>query len=100
HDLARDACDKRGFASAALLVGGAKPVPAFRLVCPAGLRRIGHETILSFREEVHPRAGGEIIRRLGTAVKHHDQGKRLLPIAARNEEPVATASRGTAVRPF
>jgi hypothetical protein len=37
HDLASDAGDKRGLAPAALLVGCAKPVPAFRLVCLPGL---------------------------------------------------------------
>ena len=77
HDLAGDARDKRGFTSASLLVGCAKPVPAFRLVCLAGLSRIGHEAILLLSDKVHPRAGGEIIRRLGAAVKHDDQRKRL-----------------------
>ena len=94
HDLASDARDKRGFASPSLLVGCAKPVPAFRLVCLAGLSRIGHEAILLLSDKVHPRAGGEIIRRLGTAVKHDDQWKRSLPISARDEEPVGAASRG------
>src|SRR5262245_23060952 len=32
HDLAGNTSDKRGFATAALLVGRAKPIPAFRLV--------------------------------------------------------------------
>jgi hypothetical protein len=100
HDLAGDARDKRRFTRASLLVGCAKPVPAFRLVCLPGLSRIDHEAILLFSDKIHPRAGGEIIRRLGTAVKHDDQGKRLLLIAARDEKPVGTASRGTAVRAF
>src|SRR5690349_16021706 len=33
HDLAGDSCDKRRFTAAPLLVGCAKPVPAFRLIC-------------------------------------------------------------------
>src|SRR3984957_6683206 len=37
HDLAGNARDKRGLASAALLVGRAKPVPAFRRVGVAAL---------------------------------------------------------------
>jgi hypothetical protein len=49
---------------------------------------------LLLSDKVHPRAGGEIIRRLGTAVKHDDQWKRSLPISARDEEPVGAASRG------
>src|SRR4029079_1276425 len=92
YDLARDARDQRGFPSAALLVGCAKPVPAFRLVGLAGLSRIDHEAILLLRHKVHPRTGGEIIRRLGTTVKQDDQWKRSLLIAARDEEPVAAAS--------
>jgi hypothetical protein len=32
HDLAGNARDKRRFTSAPLLVGSAKPIPAFRLV--------------------------------------------------------------------
>src|SRR3954465_15589523 len=68
HDLASDARDKRRFTSAPLLVGCAKPVPAFRLVCLARLCRIDHEATLFFGNKVHPRAGGEIVRRLGAAV--------------------------------
>src|SRR5258706_4904332 len=68
HDLASDARDKRRFTSAPLLVGCAKPVPAFRLVCLAALCRIDHKAGLFFCDKVHPGAGGEIVRRLGTAV--------------------------------
>src|SRR4051812_48462530 len=100
HDLASNARDERGFTSASLLVGCTKPVPAFRLVCLAGLSRIDHEATLFLSDKVHPGAGGEIIRRLGTAVKHDDQRKRSLLIAARDEKPVGTATRGTAVRAF
>jgi DNA invertase Pin-like site-specific DNA recombinase len=97
HDLAGDARDKRGPASVALLVGCAKPVPAFRRVGVAALCRIDHEARLLFCDEVHSRTGGEIIRRLSAAVKHHDQGKRLPLIAARDEELVGTTSRRVAV---
>jgi len=68
HDFASDARDKRRFTFAPPLVGCAKPVPAFRLVCLAALCRIDHEASLFFCNKVHPRAGGEIFRRLGAAV--------------------------------
>src|SRR6266851_669017 len=100
HDLASDACDQRGFTSAPLLVGCAKPVPAFRVVCRTGLRGIDHKAGLFFCDKVHPRAGGEIVRRLGAAVKHDDQRERLPLITAGDEEPVGTASRRIAVGIF
>src|SRR5205085_6323754 len=68
HDLPGDAGDKRRFAFAPLLVSCTKPVPAFSLVCLAGLCRIDHQTSLFFCEKIHPRTGGEIVRRLGAAV--------------------------------
>src|SRR5712664_4076696 len=68
HDLASDARDKRRFTSAPLLVGCAKPVPAFSLVCLAALCRIDHQTSLFFCDKVHSRTGGEIVWRLGAAV--------------------------------
>ena len=76
HDLARDARDQRRFAAVPLLVARAKPVPAFRLIGSGGLLRIGDEAVLLFGQEVHPRAGREIFRRLSAAVKHDDQRKR------------------------
>ena len=85
HDLAGDAGDQRGFAPAAALVARAKPVPALRLVGSARLFGIDHEAVLLFRQEVHPGAGGEIVRRLGAAVKHDHQRKRLSLIAAWDE---------------
>ena len=100
HDLAGDARDKRGLASAALLVGCAKPVPAFRLIGVAALRGIDHEAGLFFCDEIHSCARGEIVWRLGAAVKHHDQGKRLSLIAARDEELVIPASGCVAVDGF
>src|SRR5216684_4608337 len=65
HDLASDARDKRRFTSAPLLVGCAKPVPAFRLVCLTTLFRIDHTAGLFFCDKIHPRTGGEIVGRLG-----------------------------------
>src|SRR3954469_2297607 len=64
HDLASDARDKRRFTSAPLLVGCAKPIPAFRLVCLPRLCRIDHKTSLLFCDKIHPRTGGEIVWRL------------------------------------
>jgi hypothetical protein len=43
---------------------------------------------LFFRDDVIL-AGREIIRRLGAAVKHHYQRKRLAPIAAEDKELVS-----------
>src|SRR3979490_40568 len=68
HDLARDARDKERSTSAPLLVGCAKPIPAFRLVCLAALCRIDHKASLFFCDKVHPRTGSEIVWRLGAAV--------------------------------
>jgi hypothetical protein len=85
HDLAGDAGDQRRFTAAPLLVARAKPVPAFRPVCSAGLFGIDHEAILLFRQEVHPGAGGEIVGRLSAAMKHDHQRKRLSPKAAWDE---------------
>src|SRR6266436_2339098 len=68
HNLASDARDKRRFTSAPLLVGCAKPVPAFRLVRLTALCGIDHKAGLFFCDKIHPGAGGEIVRRLGAAV--------------------------------
>src|ERR1700682_6246132 len=100
HDLASDARDKRRFTPAPLLVGCAKPVPAFRLVCLAALCRIDHKASLFFCDKVHPRTGGKIVWRLGAAVKHDDQRKQLPLITAWDEELVGTASRRIAVGTF
>ena len=100
HDLAGDAGDQRGFAPAAALVARAKPVPALRLVGSARLFGIDHEAVLLVRQEVHPGAGGEILRRLGAAVKHDDQGKRLSLRAAWDEQLVGPASRRVAEGAF
>src|SRR6266851_1708524 len=100
HDLAGDARDKRRFTPAALLVGSAKPVPEFRLVCLAALCGIDHKASLFFCNKVHPRTGGEIVWRLGAAVQHTDQRKRLPLITAWDEEPIGTASRRIAAGAF
>ena len=100
HDLAGDAGDQRGFAPAPALVARAKPVPALRLVGSARLLGIDHEAVLLFRQEVHPGAGGEIVRRLGAAVKHDDQRKLLSLRAARDEQLVGPASRRVAEGAF
>src|SRR6185437_16034222 len=92
HDLPGDARDQRRFATAPPLVAWAKPVPAFRLVGSAGLLRIDHEAIELLRQEIHPGAGREILRRLGAAVKHDDERKRLSLGAAPDEKLVASAS--------
>ena len=48
-------------------------------------------------ERVHPRAGGEVVGRLGAAVQHDDQGHRLPAIAAGDVELVGAASGLVAV---
>lgn len=100
HDLAGDAGDERRFATAALLVGWAKPIPAFRLVRFGPLRGVSHEAGLFFRDEVHARAGGKILRRLRVAVEHDHQRNGLSMIAARGEEPIGAASGGIFVGAF
>ena len=64
------------------------------MIGSARLLRIDHEAILLFRQEVHPGAGCEIVRRLGAAMKHDDQGKPLSPTAAWDEQLVGPGSRG------
>ena len=77
RDLAGDARDQRGLALVALLVAHAEPVPAFRHVGGARLRRIDDEAIMLFSGRVHPRTGGEVIGRLGATVQHDNQGHGL-----------------------
>ena len=88
HDLPGDPRDQRGLAAVALLIGGAEPVPAFLGIGRARLLGIGDEEALLFGQLVHPRAGGEILGRLGAAMQHHHQGKRLSAIGAGDVEPV------------
>src|SRR5258708_18763447 len=82
HDLAGNTGNQRRFTSTAPLIARAKPVPAFRRVRLAGLCRIDDETGLFFGDEIHARAGGEIVRRLGAAVQHDYQRERLPVVAA------------------
>jgi hypothetical protein len=53
HNLAGDACDQRGLAFVAALVAAAEPIPAFRRVRVAALRRINHKASLFLCNEVH-----------------------------------------------
>jgi hypothetical protein len=71
--------------------------PALRLVGSARLLGIHHEAILFFRSEVHPGAGGEIVRRLRATMEHDDQGELFSLRAARDEQLVGSASRRVAV---
>jgi hypothetical protein len=64
------------------LVGGAKPIPAFRWIGVAWLRWIDHQAALFLRDKIHPGASSEIVRRLGTAVEHDDQRYRLAGMVA------------------
>ena len=93
HDLAGDACKERGLSLIALLISGAKPVPALRGIRRLGLRRIGDEECSLLSQIVHPRAGSKVVGRLGAAVQHHHKGQRLFVIATRNIELVGATSR-------
>jgi hypothetical protein len=88
HDLPGDPGDQRGLAAVALLIGGAEPIPAFLGIGRTRLLGVGDEEALLFGQLVHPRAGGKILGRLGAAMQHHHQGKRLSVIGAGNVEPV------------
>ena len=92
HDLAGDAGDQRGLALIALLVAGAEPVPALLGVGRLRLARIDDQAAMLLGERVHPRAGGEVVGRLGAAVQHDDQRHRLAAIGAGDVELVAAAS--------
>ena len=92
HDLAGDAGDQRGFAPVALLVAGAEPVPAFLRIGSLGLAGIDDQAAMLLGERVHPRAGGEVVGRLGAAVQHDDQRHRLAAMGAGDVELVAAAS--------
>ena len=94
HDLAGDAGDQRGLAPAALLVARVEPVPALLGVGGGRLRRVGDEEAVLLGERVHLGAGGEVVGRLGAAVQHDQQRRRLLPVAerARDVELVGAAA--------
>ena len=70
-----------GSPRATLLVAMVEPVPAFLHVGLAGLPGIGDEACSGLGCDVHTRAGGEIVGRLGASVQHDDQGNRLPAIA-------------------
>ena len=97
HDLAGDAGDQRRLALIALLVARAEPVPALGGIGGLRLGRIGDEETQLLGEIVHPRAGGEIVGRLGAAVQHHHERQRLVRAAARDVELVGAASGGIGV---
>ena len=93
HNLAGDAREERGLSLIALLISGAKPVPALRDIRRLGLRRIGDEECTLLSQIVHSRAGSKVVGRLGAAVQHHHKGQRLFVIATRNIELVGATSR-------
>ena len=68
HDLPGHACDQRGFTLVAPLVARAEPVPALLGVGGTRLRRVEDEEAILFGEDVHARAGGEVVGRLGASV--------------------------------
>jgi hypothetical protein len=92
HDLAGDARDQRRFATVALLIAGIEPVPAPLRIGRLRLRRIGDQAAVLLGERVHPRAGGEVVGRLGAAVQHDDQRRRITPTGARDVELVPEAA--------
>ena len=92
HHFPGDAGDQRGLAAAAPLVARVEPVPALLGVGGGGLPRIGDQQPLVLRERVHARAGGEVVRRLGAAVEHDQQRRRLPAIGARDVELVGAGS--------
>ena len=93
HDLAGDAGDQRGLAPVAPLVGGAEPVPAALHVRRRVLRRIDDEAGALLGERVHPRAGREVVGRLGAAVQHDDQRARARPCSRSGRRACSRASR-------
>ncbi len=98
HDLPGDPGDQRRLALAALLVARIEPVPAFGSVGGLRLGGVGDKEDMLLRQGVHLGAGGEVIRRLGAAVQHHDQGDRAPVVAARNIELVGPAAGGVRER--
>ena len=97
HDLAGDARDQGGFAAVALLVLRLEPVPALGDVGRGGLGRIGNQAAMLLGQHVHPRAGGEVVGRLGAAVQHDHQRQSLPVIGAGHVELVGAAAGMVAV---
>jgi hypothetical protein len=98
--LPRDAGDQRGLAAAAPLIGGVEPVPAALRIRRRRLPGIGDEQPVLLGQRVHPRASGEILRRLGAAMQHDQQRPRTGGQSSRHVEPVvalpALAGEGVA----
>ena len=97
HDLAGDARDQRGLAGVTLLVLGLEPVPAPGDVGRGRLGRVGHQAAMLLGQQVHARAGGEVVGRLGAAVQHDHQWQGLAVMGAGHVELVGTAARLVAV---
>ena len=81
HDLARDVSDDRRFATTPVLVGRLEPIPTLGLVSRGRLCGIDDEEPFLFCENIHPGAGGEIVRGLRTAMQHDDQRQGLPAIS-------------------
>ena len=97
HDLAGDARDQRGLAAVALLVLRLEPVPALGDVGRGRLGRVGDQAAMLLGQHVHPRAGGEVVGRLGAAVQHDHQRQCLPVIGAGHVELVGAAAGLVAV---
>lgn len=90
--LARHPGKDRRLAAVAGLILGREPVPAGLQIGGAGLLRVEHQQPLFLGQPVHPGALGEIHRRLGAAMQHHDQAARHAG-AAGHIEPVGAFAR-------
>ncbi len=100
HDLARNPRDQRGLAGIALLIARAEPVPAFRHIRAARLRRVGDEEFLFLRQRVHARPGGKIIRGLRAAMQHDDERQAPAFDAGGDEQLIASAALRVGEMPF
>ena len=91
HDPAGDARDQRGLAAVTLLVlrlNQFQHLESWRRTPGPGR----HEAAMLLGKRVHPRAGGEVVGRLGAAMQHDHQRQRLPVIAARHVELVVAAA--------
>src|SRR5436190_11319479 len=98
HNLPRDPGDNLGLAVAAPLVRGLEPIPAPRAIGGNSLLGIDHYQPLLLGQKVDSRSGGEIIRALGAAVEHHDQGPGLTFIATGEVQFVGTVASLSGIR--
>src|SRR5947207_10366163 len=92
YDLAGETCNQRRLALAPDLIARTKPVPALGDVGGSRLLRIDDKAVVFLGAQVHPRARGKVVGRLGAAVQHDDQRQRLAAILARNIEFIGSAS--------